>query len=194
MKISDRLEQISRHRLTAASDAEGVAVNFHCGSFVRFRLNIDDRRSVCDVEFTTNGCGYMAAAADVLAESLRNGLLADLGGLQQKMLSDRVIQLLSDFPADRRSCLDAVIESIKQAFADLRRRVVTEYQGERALICTCFGVTQDRIEEAVRTGGLRSVDEVSAVTNAGRGCGSCRLLIQEILDGQTENTTFGAPS
>lgn len=124
----------------------------------------------------------MAAAASVLAEHLRDDLLTELGGLDQAMLRGRVISLLGEFPLDRHACLDAISESIKHAFADLRRRRVTEYQGEKALICTCFGITQERIEKVVRAGGLSSVDEVSMSTNAGTGCGSCRLLIQEIID------------
>ena len=38
------------------------------------------------------------------------------------------------------------------------------------------------IEDVICRMRLRTVDEISINTNAGSGCGSCRMLIQEILD------------
>ena len=50
--------------------------------------------------------------------------------------------------------------------------------------CTCFGVTEERLEGVIR--GLKdpSVEAVGDVCNAGMGCGSCRMLIEEMIDGK----------
>ncbi|MBQ7843581.1 MAG: (2Fe-2S)-binding protein, partial [Odoribacter sp.] len=37
-------------------------------------------------------------------------------------------------------------------------------------------------ENAIREKGLKTVEEVGEVTNAGTGCGGCQEQIQEILD------------
>ena len=69
-----------------------------------------------------------------------------------------------------------------RAFSGLRARQIEEFTGEKALICTCFGVSEETIEKAVAANKLETVEDVIDVCNAGGGCGSCRFLIQEIID------------
>lgn len=50
------------------------------------------------------------------------------------------------------------------------------------IICDCFDVSRGEIVDAIKAKGLKTVDEVGEVTNAGTGCGGCQDKIQEILD------------
>ena len=50
------------------------------------------------------------------------------------------------------------------------------------IICHCIEVSREEIENAIREKGLKTVEEVGEVTNAGTGCGGCQEQIQEILD------------
>ena len=50
------------------------------------------------------------------------------------------------------------------------------------IICHCFEVSREEIENAIREKGLKTVEEVGEVTNAGTGCGGCQEEIKEILD------------
>jgi bacterioferritin-associated ferredoxin len=50
------------------------------------------------------------------------------------------------------------------------------------LVCRCYAVSGDRIRQAIREHGLREVEEVTAATRAGGGCGSCWDEIRRILD------------
>lgn len=50
------------------------------------------------------------------------------------------------------------------------------------IICYCFEVSREEIENAIREKGLKTVEEVGEATNAGTGCGGCQEQIQEILD------------
>ena len=50
------------------------------------------------------------------------------------------------------------------------------------IICHCFEVSREEIENAIREKGLKTVEEVGEATNAGTGCGGCQEQIQEILD------------
>ena len=50
------------------------------------------------------------------------------------------------------------------------------------IICHCFEVIREEIENAIREKGLKTVEEVGEATNAGTGCGGCQEQIQEILD------------
>jgi NifU-like protein len=187
-KICERLTNLQGLRDERSQpDADGVAANFECGSYVRFFVYSGQGGVVGDLRYHTNGCGYMTAAADVLSEYVSGSDLKALHGLERAELRSHFESTIGAFPHTRDHCLETVIDAVRNAFADLRQQQVEEYQGETALICTCFGVTQDRIDDIIRTCRIRSVDEVTAATNAGRGCGSCRMLIQEIIDQQLTN-------
>ena len=124
----------------------------------------------------------MLAAADVLAGAVTGKHLADLHGLKKDELLAKIDDELGLFPADRLHCEETCIEAFRVAFADYRARQIEEFQGEKALICTCFGVEEETIESLVAKDSIKSVDEVTRITSAGGGCGSCRMLIQEIID------------
>lgn len=124
----------------------------------------------------------MLAAADVLAESVKGKRLSDLHGLSDPILKMQVARALGDIPGDRNECVKAAIGALRAAFVDHRSRLVEEFRGERALICTCFSVSEETIESHIASGSLETVEEVGDACAAGSGCGSCRMLIQEILD------------
>ena len=42
------------------------------------------------------------------------------------------------------------------------------------IICHCFEVSREEIENAIREKGLKTVEEVGEATNAGTGCGGCQ--------------------
>ncbi len=44
-----------------------------------------------------------------------------------------------------------------------------------------MGVMKSEIEDAIRTNGLNSAEEVSDITDAGTMCGSCIQDIEDIL-------------
>ncbi|CAN5492018.1 hypothetical protein BH10ACI3_BH10ACI3_25010 [soil metagenome] len=183
-KIRQRVNDLRHVRRDDGGNAVGTEANFACGSFVRFVLSIDPERSfLTDAAFNSNGCGFMLAAADVLAESVTRKHLTGLHGLSDVELQSVVEVALGPTPSERTDCFDACINALRAAFADYRSSQIEEFRGERALICTCFDVTEDTIERMITERSLETVDDVARVCNAGSGCGSCRMLIQEMLDG-----------
>ena len=169
-------------RVVHEPDAVGIAASLTCGCFIRFYLSLDEGSVVTNVGISSNGCGYMLAAADILAEFVAGRPLADLHGLNGRELHTSIAEILGVLPYGRADCLETAIEALRAAFADLRAKRVEEFRGEAALICSCFGVSQDTIEATINEKALETVEEVTAVCRAGGGCGSCRMLIQELLD------------
>ena len=123
----------------------------------------------------------MAAGAEILAESLTGRRLTVLHGLSDTELAEIAQNELGDVPAARRECIEAGIQALRSAFAAFRVSRIEEFAGEQALICTCFGITEGRIEAVIRETGAVSVEDVSAACNAGLGCGSCRMIIEELI-------------
>ena len=50
------------------------------------------------------------------------------------------------------------------------------------IVCNCMEVYKSTIVEAIKTKGLKTVEEVGDETEAGTVCGQCQDDIQEILD------------
>jgi len=50
------------------------------------------------------------------------------------------------------------------------------------LICNCMEVYKSTIVKAIKEKGLKTVEEVGKITEAGTVCGQCQDEIQEILD------------
>ena len=182
-KIANQLANLPQVRSSNAVNAVGTGANFGCGSFVRFSLEISVEGSrILDVTFRSNGCGYMVSAASLLAESQTNRLLTDLHGLTDIELSAKIANRIGEVPSGRTDCINVCFQALHAALANFRTLRIEEFAGEKALICTCFGVTEERIEEIIRGGTVESAEDVSAVCNAGLGCGSCRMMIEEMID------------
>lgn len=162
-----------------------------CGSFVEISIRIDDAGLIKGATFRTNGCGYLVAAADVLCGWLGKKKLAELHGLNEQELGGSVFTELGNFPLERVQCAELAFEALRATMALYRQRQIEEFQGEKALICTCFGVSEESVVEAVAANGLTEIEQVVENCRAGSGCGSCRMLIQEIIDSQkAENGEF----
>ena len=123
------------------------------------------------------------AAADLSAEIITGKSLTELHGLEN--LEKQIEEILDEFPPPRRHCLRLAVETLHAAFNDFRSAQLEEFTGEKALVCTCFGVSEETIEKVISENRCQTVDEVSHLCNAGNGCGSCQPLIQEIIDSKT---------
>ena len=182
-KITARLSVLERFKPLPKATAAGVAVSFCCGSFIRFFLAVEgDSTVIRDISFTSNGCGYMVAAADILVEWLSGRDLTELHGLSDADLLVQIRLYVGDIEPGRYECIESCLKSVHSALADLRAWRIEEFAGEKALICSCFGVTEERIEKIIQSGNIETVDDVSAECNAGIGCGSCRMMIEEMID------------
>lgn len=179
--INDAVAEASRRVGLAEPNAIGTAASFECGCFVRFLLSVNAQTHIIEsASFRTNGCGYMVASAETIAQYLEKKDLRDLHGLEGS--AERLLQNLGDFPGERLQCCNVVIEAVAKAFADQRQKQIDEFRGEKPLICTCFGVSEETVEAVIREIQPEDVSDVSAVCKAGAGCGSCHFLIREMID------------
>ena len=182
-KISERFHAPKNSGETADANAVGVGASFACGAFVRFYLYLDARtKQIKAAKYKTNGCGFSIAAAEVLAEKIVGEKLTELHGLDKSELRGVIENKLEKYPSGRSHCLEICLDALQQAFSDFRRFQIEEFTGEKALICTCFGVSEETIEKAIEVNKIETVEEVTENCRAGGGCGSCQFLIQEMID------------
>jgi len=163
-------------------DAVGKSAALECGTYVIFEMSIEpESKCIEKISYKSNGCGFMIAIADVLAGEFEGRRLTELNSLTDEP-RQLTLDTLGKFPSERLHCANAVFEALRDAFADFRRRRIEEFAGEKALICTCFGVTEEMIERVISKHSATTVDEVGEICNAGTGCGSCQMMIQEMIE------------
>lgn len=184
-EINVRLASPAFAGKAAGANAVGTSASFQCGSFVRFYLSISrEDLYIHEIRFESNGCGFAVAAADRLAEYCTGRPLTELHGLAKIGDDAGVKEKLGSFPPERMQCMNICVEALRAALSAFRSLQIEEFAGEKALICTCFGIEEETIKRVIVRNSIKTVAEVTARTNAGGGCGSCRMLIQEIIDGQ----------
>ncbi len=159
--------------------ASGRSVSFRCGVQVSFEIGIE-KGTLRSVGFTSNGCGWAVAAAECLARIVSGARLQDLHALKDAV--ETLGGELGTVPEERSECVQLAVISLQKALAELREAKVREWAGDSALVCSCFGVSEDTIEEAATSGTAVTVEEIGELCSAGTGCGSCQPLILEILD------------
>ena len=181
-KIDERFR--NPHNAGKLNDsAVGRYATFVCGTSLQFYLQIENEtKKILAARFQTSGCGYAIAAADILAEIIVGKNLTELHGLNHQSLRIEIENILGEFENGRSHCLELSLDALQAALSDYRQSQIEEFIGEKALICTCFGVSEETIERIVQQYAVETVEEVSDICNAGDGCGSCRFLIQEIID------------
>lgn len=182
-KIAERLVSPEHTVRNRPANGVGTGVGFTCGSFIRFYLEIDAvTNEIKNAAFKTNGCGFAIAAADLLAGNLTGRNLTGLHGLDDSEFEALITAEFGEYPEDRAHCFEIALDALRAALADFRAYRLEEFRGEKALVCTCFGVSEDTIERVIAERSPETVEEVGRLTRAGSGCGSCRMLIQEMLD------------
>ncbi len=182
-KINEKFERPQNIGVAAGANAVGTSASFACGTFVKLFLRIEkDSKQIVEAKFKTSGCGFMIAAAETLCEKIKGRKLVELHGLDKSVLQREIEIELDEFPAHRAHCLKACLEALQTAFLNFRTAQIEEFAGEKALICTCFGISEETVEILVKDKLLETVEEVSDACRAGRGCGSCQPLIQDIID------------
>ncbi len=182
-RINERFQQPKNAGELNGANAVGTSASFVCGAFGRFYLQIEvETKKILAAKFKSNGCGFLIAAADALADKIVGRRLNEMHGSDREFLTLQIENELGNFPDPRRHCLKLCLEAAQTAFADFRASQITEFSSETALICTCFGISEETIENVIRANTLETVEEVTKCCGAGGGCGSCQPLIQETLD------------
>lgn len=161
--------------------AKGTGAVLECGTSTKLYLSIDrESGKIESARFTSSGCGWAVASAQALTELLFGKELKELHALEE--LESLVDSALGGVPRKDLICSTAAFDAARSALTEYRRSQVGEWSGDSPLVCSCFGVSEDTIEDAARCGIAVTVEQVGDHCGAGTGCGSCRMLIREIIE------------
>ena len=168
------------------ADAVGVAGSLTCGDQLKIYLKIKDG-IVTDAKFQTFGCGSAVASSSILTEMIIGKSIDEVRKITNKDIADE----LGGLPPEKMHCSVMGYEALEDALKgyidkDELDEAMDELHGkpehQDKIVCTCFGVTENQIWEALKINGLKTVEEVTNYTKAGGACGKCKGLIQDIID------------
>lgn len=167
------------------ADAIGEAGSLACGDSLKIYLKIKEG-IVTDAKFQTFGCGSAVASSSILTEMIIGKTVDEVRKITNKDIADQ----LGGLPPEKMHCSVMGYEALEDAlknyddYTDLDdlRNAEANAQKKEKIVCTCFGVTENLIWDAIKTNGLKTVDEITNYTKAGGACGKCKGLIQDIID------------
>lgn len=164
------------------ADAIGSAGSLACGDQLKIYLKIKNG-IVTDAKFQTFGCGSAVASSSILTEMIIGKQIEEVRKITNKDIADE----LEGLPPEKMHCsvmgYEALEDALKgyedyQDLEDIRQ----DLDKKEKIVCTCFGITENLIWDAIKTNGLKTVEEVTNYTKAGGACGKCKGLIKDIID------------
>ncbi len=167
------------------ADAIGEAGSLACGDSLKIYLKINNG-IVTDAKFQTFGCGSAVASSSILTEMIIGKTIDEVKKITNKDIADE----LGGLPPEKMHCSVMGYEALEDALKnyddytdldDIRNEEEANKQREK-IVCTCFGITENVIWDAIKINGLKTVEEITNYTKAGGACGKCKGLIQDIID------------
>ena len=162
-------------------DGTGEVGNLSCGDSLKLTFKLDADGRIADVRFKTFGCASAIASSSALTELVKGMTLEEAS----KVTNQDIVKLLGELPEEKMHCSVMGMEALQAAIADYRgETVIPDEAGDRegAIVCKCFGVTDNKIRNVARRNNLHKAAEITHYCKAGGACGSCLDEIQRILD------------
>ena len=165
----------------ADANAIGEVGSIACGDALKLYLKINDQGVIEKASFDTFGCASAIASSSVLTDMVIGMKVDDA----LKITNADIAKALDGLPREKMHCSVMGQEALEAAIRQWKGEpAMPRTQEEGKLVCKCFNVTDQTIIRAIRENHLKTVDDVTAFTKAGGGCGECRDEIAEILEAE----------
>lgn len=184
-KVLDLFYNPKNQGAIAASDDPAIAVvygevgSIACGDALRLHLKIEVASDqILDSSFQTFGCTSAIASSSALTELVK-GLTLDQA---LKVTNREIADYLGGLPEAKMHCSVMGQEALEAAIFKYRGiEVEVHEEDEGALVCTCFGISENRIRRVVIENNLTTPEEITHYVKAGGGCGSCLVNLEDII-------------
>lgn len=161
-------------------DAFGEVGSLACGDQMRVGIKVRDNK-IDDIRWLTYGCASAIASTSMMSELVKGMSLGEAYKITPEMITDA----LGGLPEHKFHCSvlgDKALRAAIDSYLEIKK-MPNPYKEETAkIICECKGVTDHRIEELVKTGQAKNLEELQKITGYGTGCGKCKAKVALLFE------------
>jgi NifU-like protein len=158
-------------------EPEGVGEvgSLACGDQMRVGIKVADGK-VADIRWLTYGCASAIASTSMMSEMVKGMTLEQAYKITPAMITDA----LGGLPEHKFHCSVLGDKALRAAIDDYleKKGLDNPYKKSIAkIICECKGVTDQMIEELVKTDQAKTLEDLQRLTGYGTGCGKCKTKV-----------------
>lgn len=150
----------------------GEVGSLACGDQMRVGIQVNDGR-ISDIRWLTYGCASAIASTSMMSELAKGMTLEEAYKITPSMITDA----LGGLPEHKFHCSVLGDKALRAAIDDYLEKngMDNPYRKSVAkIICECKGVTDQMIEELVKTDQTKTLEDLQRLTGYGTGCGKCK--------------------
>jgi NifU-like protein len=177
-KVMDHFKNPRNVGVIEDPDGVGEVGSLACGDALKLSFKLNDEKRIADAKFQTFGCASAIASSSALTEMIK-GMTIDEA---DQVTNQHIAEFLGGLPEQKMHCSVMGREALEVAIENYRTGKTSKKILEGKVICNCFGITEDEIENVVRDSKLTTAEQVTNYCKAGGGCGGCIPQIEGIIE------------
>lgn len=165
---------------TFAYDGFGQVGSLACGDQMRVGIVVSDGK-ITDLKWQTYGCASAIASTSMMSEIVIGMTLKEAYHLTPSMITDR----LGGLPQHKFHCSvlgDKALRAAIDNYLETHGMDNPYKKNVAKIICECKGITDQQIEELVKTKQAVTLDQLRDITQFGTVCGKCRYRVYQLFE------------
>jgi len=161
-------------------DAFGEVGSLACGDQMRVGIKVRNN-IIYDIRWLTYGCASAIASTSMMSEMVKGMTLEEA----YHITPDMITNALGGLPEHKFHCSvlgDKALRAAIDSYLE-KNNLPNPYKKSIAtIVCECRGVTDQQIEELVKTDKATTLEQLQQLTGFGTGCGKCKEKVAHLFE------------